>query len=493
MILVFQKPKEVKGDQKGFAAIVIVLTLVLVLSLITLGFASLIRREQRTATDNQLSTQAFYAAESGINDAVKAIKDGTVTTDITTNCGQGSVLPTPQDVGTGTGAKYTCLLVDLAPRSMEFNPVTTSLSKVVQFSTEDNSGSPAAASSLLISWQDASGSTSFPGTYPNFPTVAAWGNNTPVLRISLTPLTALDRSSLTNNTYTVFLYPRPAGAGATGAATYIGGAAQLRNQGQNIPGLCNAGSTPHYCRAQINGLPGATKYLLRIKSIYRDSEVTVTATDPATGSAMRIKGAQAVVDSTGKAQDVLRRIQVRVPILNDFNFPEYVLEAGNDICKRFTNDGTTITELPPCTGTNSVLGAATAAGAGAGTADIGGCVTGHPCTGAQTGSSGKYEYTIEMINKSAPPTGGLTVTGCTWVFDDGTPTITLPPGQCDFDDSFNHTFPSIDEATYPFPSACNFATSSKPPRKDYKVVLTQKFSNGTTANKTQFIVMPYCP
>src|ERR1039458_10050844 len=67
---------KIKDDQSGFASIVIASVIILVLSLITVGFAQLMQREQRSALDRQLSSQAYYAAESGINDAVSAINSG---------------------------------------------------------------------------------------------------------------------------------------------------------------------------------------------------------------------------------------------------------------------------------------------------------------------------------------------------------------------------------------------------------------------------------
>ena len=45
----------------------------IVMSLIVLGFAQISRRNQRESLDRQLSTQAFYAAESGVNDARELI------------------------------------------------------------------------------------------------------------------------------------------------------------------------------------------------------------------------------------------------------------------------------------------------------------------------------------------------------------------------------------------------------------------------------------
>src|SRR5487761_1517319 len=58
----------IRQSQQGFASIVIAIVLVTVLALITTGFAQLSRREQQTALDKTLTNQAYYAAESGIND-----------------------------------------------------------------------------------------------------------------------------------------------------------------------------------------------------------------------------------------------------------------------------------------------------------------------------------------------------------------------------------------------------------------------------------------
>ena len=62
-------PKRLKQSESGIVSLMMTLVIMLVISLIVIGIAQLSRREQRQALDNQLSTQAFYAAESGVNDA----------------------------------------------------------------------------------------------------------------------------------------------------------------------------------------------------------------------------------------------------------------------------------------------------------------------------------------------------------------------------------------------------------------------------------------
>ena len=59
---------------------------------------------------------------------------------------------------------------------------------------------------------------------------------------------------------------------------------------------------------------------------------------------MKFKGAQVVIDSTGRANDVLRRVQVRITGGtttfsygdNTGNYPDNVLESADSICKRLS-------------------------------------------------------------------------------------------------------------------------------------------------------------
>jgi Tfp pilus assembly protein PilX len=54
--------------QAGMVSIMVTMILMVVLSLIVIGFAQIARRNSRQSLDRQLSTSAFYAAEAGVND-----------------------------------------------------------------------------------------------------------------------------------------------------------------------------------------------------------------------------------------------------------------------------------------------------------------------------------------------------------------------------------------------------------------------------------------
>ena len=281
------------------------------------------RREQRQALDRQLSAQAFYAAESGINDAIENISAGTAVSQDCSNT--TSVIGGSTDLG--DGLSISCVLIDKTPSSLEYS-VPKNESRVVPVLTSEP------ISKIRISWQAESGQTAFAATSStfNFPQ-GAYGSNVNVgdvgvLRVSAMPITSdVSRSTLTNNTQTMFLYPQT-GSGSPNTRNYNASPAA---QGDIINGKCNSANTP-YCSAEITNLPGTNNYYLRVKSIYKDSNVSIKAYN-AGGTELQLLGTQAKIDSTGKANDVLRRIQVRVPINNQFMYPEFAVETADDICK----------------------------------------------------------------------------------------------------------------------------------------------------------------
>src|SRR5262245_1378660 len=114
-------------NQKGMVSILVTMVIMIVVSLIVLGFAKIIRREERQSLDRQLSTQAFYAAESGINDAVKKISDdikNNVTVPTKTSCDPDNHYTTSNQLD-GTTITYSCLLIDPTPNTLEYSSINT--------------------------------------------------------------------------------------------------------------------------------------------------------------------------------------------------------------------------------------------------------------------------------------------------------------------------------------------------------------------------------
>lgn len=363
-----------QANQAGFASIVIAIVLVLVLSLATVGFAQLMQREQRNALDRQLSSQAYYAAETGINDAKLAINNGF--TSIKTSCGAYSETSTdpnlkPSNIADSdskkaaekylvnnnikssiadTAASYPCLLINPQPEQLEYK-LTVNEPRATQMTGISSDPASPWINSIIFNWEDPSGGDEFaPAAWVSgghrFENVANWGSRTGVVKITLTPLTTggINREKLTNETYTAFLYPNQA-SGPSSPTTYSYGSGVGRDGGVILNGNCHKDNKPsrskRSCAVRIGNL-SASSYLVTMSSAYQDVNLTVEARDGG-NNVMKIKDAQTVIDSTGRAQDVLRRIRVHIPTHNDYS-PPAGTEASHSICKQL--------QLTPDSGTS---------------------------------------------------------------------------------------------------------------------------------------------
>lgn len=347
-MLMKKQPASIRANESGFAALVIAIILVLVLSLITVGFAQLMRREERSALDKQLSSQAYYAAESGVNAATKAINDGYKGGKST--CGPDASIPGLGDNSVKftsgnnpTGATFPCLLINPAPPQLHYDPILPTVSRTIEFTAIDSGDNPAPVSSIKISWQDSGNNHNFISNCNNFPPTANWPY-IGMLRAQLIPLVAgsLDRTTLSNNAFTGFFCPN-SGTLANNTGSYLGSIGTT-NAGVVLNGNCRTASTPN-CSITISDLPGnQATFFLNLRSLYGATAVTISAYNGSTQ--LRLKGAQTLIDSTGKAQDVLRRVQVRVASSNGFDIPD---GTHADICKQFDLDPAATTPSPAST------------------------------------------------------------------------------------------------------------------------------------------------
>jgi hypothetical protein len=117
--------KYIKTNQSGASAIMFAMVFIVVISLISLGFATLARRDQRAALDKNISQQAQLAAESGINSVQQYINTYGSTAKSNSNCtpstapldNPGYVAPNFTSDG---GPAITCLQWNLSPKTLTF-------------------------------------------------------------------------------------------------------------------------------------------------------------------------------------------------------------------------------------------------------------------------------------------------------------------------------------------------------------------------------------
>lgn len=330
-----QGAEEESHSYQGFVSIFSVMIIMAILTLVAIGFSNVTRRTQRNTLDKQLNAQAYYAAESGINDARAALR--TYPTLSQTKCKDPSspaYSSFKYDLDASTNTGYTCMLINSKLNDLVFDTVPlegTSNPKMVAF----ESGDSEPIKSFDVTWDATgagAGTTAIPNNtaYPNILTSAAsWGNKLGMLRIDLAPTDGgLDRSSMATGSYTFFLYP------STGASisnhTVLSGS---NDQSGLVFVKCASGLSP--CKATINLSPGTNaKYMMRLQSIYNIVKVSINNVKNSVGAGITLQNGQFVIDVTGRAADVFKRIQVRVPVVINGQTSSFAVQSADSICKR---------------------------------------------------------------------------------------------------------------------------------------------------------------
>jgi hypothetical protein len=330
------RPQKRPPKQDGMAAILITMVTMVVVTLIVLGFALIARHEQTRTLNNQLNTQAFYAAESGVADArqvmLQALSSGKPVPgkdDCTQNTDNAAIYPTNYPIGpvvlnAEQGVSYSCLLVKPKPNSLKYRGIG-------QDSVVASLNSDSTITKLVLEWQPTSPPPGSPNNCPgntdhSFKLVPNWNCGYGLMRVDLTQTSGnLTRNGLEGNTLSGFFEPVNHNAG---------GSVNFGNRGKPVlkAANCDEGSYGA-CRMSINGL-NSKKFEIRFASLYQPSNIKITAYH--NGVRAPLKGAQALVDVTGRANEVLRRIRVRVPLYGSSEgTPNYAISSNAGICKRF--------------------------------------------------------------------------------------------------------------------------------------------------------------
>lgn len=370
--------------QQGFVSLFSVIFFMLFVTVITVGFLRIMTAEQRQALDNDLSASALAAAQSGVEDAKRAIlryysmspsdpqytafKDALTTTDcnaLTASPSVRTALGLNEDgniVGNSDiNQSYSCLSVNLnSPDYESSSPV--GVSDFIPLRTNNAAG----FDQIKISWHRLSNSVGsegdgIPANYAPFtqlPTTGTWNAQRypAYLRVQLYghPKDNFNRDELRDLSHTYVLIPGQLGTpGAVSANTPLnfgtddprGGAADPSGFDQTklnvravqclpAPGS-NIGS--YACTATLELPAGGAfssnnnNYYMRVTPLYGQSHFRLVLHH--NGSAVQMDGVQPIIDVTGKAEDVYRRLLTRVKVNPAGSLPEYAVESADTICK----------------------------------------------------------------------------------------------------------------------------------------------------------------
>jgi len=338
-----------KLNQQGAVAMISVVIFSIILSILVAAYARTVVSQQRQAVNYDLSTRAYYAAESGVQDAIRLIKD----TGGNNYASEGKdSCPPPSGYGDFNGSGdmlgYTCQLIDSNAPSLpiQTGQDTSFLTRVqpIDFNSTDNG-------ELTVTWRvaDQDESSNYVGRTPDtklFPPTTEWQDDSgapvyPVLRLSFVqiPNAPFGRDAIKQ--YVYFLNPTNGDAEAADLP------ADLTSRQSEESVVRNARCDGNGCSATFN-VDGSLFNGKQIYMVYHSlyGNVVGEATLRSGGKEKTFKGV-ATIDVTGRAGDVFRRVKQTVnveagsgaqggqTVLSSY-FDSSGLIVGDGICKFFT-------------------------------------------------------------------------------------------------------------------------------------------------------------
>lgn len=390
------------NSQAGFVSLFTTIFFMLLITVITLGFLAITTTEQQQATNNDLSASALASAQSGIEDGKRAIlkymslpagaTKTTYYTQMTTNSSSCTSITGSQigsDLGLSSNGNvvnnsqinqsYTCLTVNL--NSPDFiSQSSAGTSQVVPLRAVGGSYQQIKVSWHLLSTAVGDNGDGLPGNPPGSSPYYAAGpllypqinSGTPSLgwnklgypaymRVQLFGYPSsgnFTRDDLTQRSRSVLLVPSTGGTSST-TAINLGTADPnpgVMDQAELQPITIKCDPSPasdigsYACTALLE-LPNggqftstANNYYLRITPIYGATHFRVALVN--SGAEVNLDQVQPVVDATGRAADVFRRLQARVLVNQLTNLPEFAAESATTICKNLQVTNNTADFVP---------------------------------------------------------------------------------------------------------------------------------------------------
>ena len=369
-----------RSRQSGAVSLFSVIFATMLLTVLVSGFVRLMIRDQQQATNNDLSQSAYDAALAGVEDAKRVIRASQAgdskalaalsnperctviqRAEIAGVLGDGEVKIKSASAGESFDQAYTCVNITMDTPDYLFESHEDKTWLVpMQSGGEFNQ--------VAIEWytrEDANNKTI--GSLTGFastalPPRASWvsgtiipglpsSNSVPsMLRAQvITPGEQIVMENLNTTGKTTFIKPISVTSGTpTEIPVDLRGSVRSRVVGDGASGsndlhsvTCTARfifNNEYACRTvlEIDDISesASRNAFLRISSIYSGAHVRITLLKD--GVAVNFRGVQPSVDSTGRANNLFRRVEARLQLGDDFPYPEGVVDVASDVCKDFS-------------------------------------------------------------------------------------------------------------------------------------------------------------
>jgi Tfp pilus assembly protein PilX len=374
------------AKQTGAVSLFVVIFAALLMTVVTIGFIQLMLKDQQQATSNDLSQSAYDSAQAGVEDAKRllildqACRNGTAASTVNCTAVTNALVPAPgtsetscdtlaragivgeengetiiQQSDTDNAARlnqaYTCVKINVNTSDYK-GQVALNGSSVIPLT------GVASFDSIELSWfskEDVGAATANPQI--GFPTQDAtvslppvgsrWQFNYPALmRTQLMQmggrftLRDFDDSQGDNksNTNTLFLYP--SATGLSDRAFVADARRSILNAPQQVKCNTSFDQGEYACRvtitlpSPIDGNVAQRNAYLHLGALYNGAHFSVKLKSG--GQYVPFDRVQPEIDSTGRANDIFRRIKARVELKGDFTYPEAAIDMEGSLCKNFT-------------------------------------------------------------------------------------------------------------------------------------------------------------
>lgn len=312
-----KQKKQIQSEQSGMTAIMLAMFLAIVISLLAVGFATLVRKDQAETLDKTLSYQAQYAAESGVN-RITSYLDNSVSPATRESCGGALSNPSDTDAPNSSfdvgQAQVTCAVWESGIDDIVLEP-TTNDPKFASFKGVD---------AINISWFSE-------GHYGN-PGSKIPDNldlDKPILAVSISP-----KNNFSDvNTKRFYIVPSNSECGdGADSKTY----SYSSNKGDVF---CAKVTASDNANITISELDDGVEYYINVNPINGSGSKKVTINGTTPGAFKNTS--QYKIDVNAKAQDITKRVVVYYNPSGTPGKPYVVnIPSGGTICKDYKVDGT---------------------------------------------------------------------------------------------------------------------------------------------------------
>lgn len=360
------RQQKITKNQSGAIAMITVILLMFIFLVVTLGFLRLAISEQRNATDTDLRMRAYFAAESGVEDAKRILgafyADGTLSASELARlngngCGVASKSGTPPGkLSDQLDTEITCQLIELDAGDFVASLAVNESVFIPLSPSPPASGS--SVQSVLIEWHETAvegGVAARATSQTDLPTVNCWNTNENSNCAGISYPAMLRAGLFSHATGPVtranieagnrIAYLNPVNGGVNGIVTVNSFEPKASGGNRNVPSNvpeCVPSASGYFCRVLVTDLSGIN--YLRLTAMYRGTNVRVVMynspnPNTATDTPLGFDGVQAKIDVTARAGDVIRRIETRIPLRSVDVLPNEAITTAEQLCKLITIEG----------------------------------------------------------------------------------------------------------------------------------------------------------